>query len=414
MATLVVRPGGLSADRYLRAGLEAVVLALVVATPWALGAVEPLFFRFVLAGVAVLLLLWSARLVVTGELRWRSCPGTLGLTGLFVLTLIQLIPLPSSVLSVAAPETRSLLHDLLPTVPETLPGDVPSAAAADRPLSLYSGATRDFLIQILAVFLIYVVVRQQLASAATLRRLAWACLLNGVALALFALCQAFSSPPNVVYGAFRVDGAVFGPFICRNHFPFYMHLCIGLGVGLLRPESPPDKRRARPRGSFEPGEVLAALQSPRALGVLLALGLMLAASAYSLSRGGVLAQFAALVISAGVWWRSKVQPRGWLGAAAAAVLLAMLLGAWFGLTPLEDRLATLADSDQLNNSRGQLWRNVLPLARRFPLVGTGNGTFAFVEPMTRDQPRTGVMFVHEFAHNEYLEALIEGGVIRLG
>ena len=42
-----------------------------------------------------------------------------------------------------------------------------------------------------------------------------------------------SSPKDTVFWTFQTDGAVFGPFICRNHFAFYLNLCLGLTTGLF-------------------------------------------------------------------------------------------------------------------------------------------------------------------------------------
>src|SRR5204862_7317858 len=36
-----------------------------------------------------------------------------------------------------------------------------------------------------------------------------------------------------------------------------------------------------------------------------------------------------------------------------------------------------------------------------------------VEPMTRREPRVGNFLHYQSAHNEYLEALVEGGLVRL-
>src|SRR5262249_6029253 len=55
-----------------------------------------------------------------------------------------------------------------------------------------------------------------------------------------------------------------------------------------------------------------------------------------------------------------------------------------------------------------------PLLWRFP-VGTGYGTLQYVEPLYRTQNYYGYnadVFV-DHAHNDYLEALVEGGIIRL-
>jgi hypothetical protein len=59
-----------------------------------------------------------------------------------------------------------------------------------------------------------------------------------------------------------------------------------------------------------------------------------------------------------------------------------------------------------------LWKSTLPLIRDFPLWGTGYGTFQHVEPRHRSATANPAV-VCDHAHNEYLEALVEGGVLRL-
>ena len=54
-----------------------------------------------------------------------------------------------------------------------------------------------------------------------------------------------------------------------------------------------------------------------------------------------------------------------------------------------------------------------PLVSQFPLFGTGMGTFPHVEPLALHATED-VGSLYEHAHNDYLEDLIEGGVIRLG
>src|SRR5947208_3396276 len=89
-----------TADRVCRTAAEAVVLALVVFAPWAFGAVEPVFGWVVLAGIAVLLLLWAAALVIRREAGWHQCPVLIGLAALTLFTGLQLLPLPPAVLAV--------------------------------------------------------------------------------------------------------------------------------------------------------------------------------------------------------------------------------------------------------------------------------------------------------------------------
>ena len=89
------------------------------------------------------------------------------------------------------------------------------------------------MIRLLAVVLLFVVVRNNLAELGALRRLALAMLVNGSALAAFGLLQQFTSPPGTVYWTYPTLGRVYGPFVCKNHFAGYVNLCIGLALGLL-------------------------------------------------------------------------------------------------------------------------------------------------------------------------------------
>src|SRR5205085_2329291 len=109
----------------------------------------------------------------------------------------------------------------------------PANPPAGSTISFFPGATNRQVLHLLAVFLVFAMVRNNLVSPAALRRLCVVCLINGSGLSLFALVQFFTSPHNTLYWSYPSRGQVFGPFICRNHFPYYVNLCIGLGTGLL-------------------------------------------------------------------------------------------------------------------------------------------------------------------------------------
>ena len=250
---------------------------MLTAAPWAFGAEEPAFQGALLAGVAVLALLGGVRFVLSARPASWNCPVALALGALILLSGWQLLPLPPTWLQTLSPASHGLFHELLPDRHESFVGESPYENLDHntwRPISLNPPGTRWFLIQLLALFLVAVMVRQQLAGPGFFRRLRWTAFLNGSALSLFALAQAASSPSNVVYWTFATEGSVFGPFICRNHFPFYLSLCIGLSLGLL-PTGRPDSRRH------------SLLQNPRSLWILCGLVLMGVACLFSLSRGAV-------------------------------------------------------------------------------------------------------------------------------
>ena len=207
-----------AADRWCRAAQEIVVLSLLAVAPWAFGGEDPLFRSAAAGAVALLTLLGGVRLVLGGAPARGDGPVVLALGGLFLLTALQLAPLPPSVLAVLSPKSAEVYRELAPAQPEVYAGDSAPLAEAPawRPISVYPFATRSVLVQILALFLIAVVVRHQLAGPATFRRLAWLGFANGAALSLFALGQSLSASPNAVYWSVPTGGNEIGRASCRE------------------------------------------------------------------------------------------------------------------------------------------------------------------------------------------------------
>jgi O-antigen ligase/tetratricopeptide (TPR) repeat protein len=384
--------------------MELVLLVLVCLSPWALGAAEPGFEAILYAGVAVLLLLWAARVLVAGEFTWTHCPVALCLAGLFLLGFAQLMPLPRPALAWLSPATCHLHDELLPAEPEALPAEAIEVTLPARSrLSLNPGATRTELVRLLAVFLVFAIVRANLTSVEALRRLAVAALVNGALLALFGIAQSIGAPPHTLYWTLPVPNQPFGPFICRNHFPFYLNLCVGLGLGLLL-----SRTDTRGKHSLDPAGLL---QDSSALWIVASLALMIASIFLSLSRGGILALCGAGFVSL-LFWGGRGARRSWLQTVLLVGVLSLGIAAWLGLDPVAKRLGTLWTGAAWQDDRLPVWSDMLPSARSFPLWGTGYGTFEQVELVYRTTPGSANV-VYEHAHNDYLEALVEGGVARL-
>ncbi len=395
---------------FLVIAMEAVLLILVCLSPWTYGAVHPGFAFLLYSGVAVLLALWAARMLVERQVIWRKSAVPLCLAGLFLLGIGQQTPLSHSLLAWLSPGTVRCYGQLLPEQPETLLGSADEPSAGPPPgstLSLYPGATRREAVRLLAVFLVFAVVYNNLTSKEALIRLSVIALINGVLLSLFALAQFFSAPPKTVYWTFPVMGNVFGPFINRNHFPDYVNMCIGLGTGLLVSL----ERRGRPSLSAEEGHsLLQILHNPRALWICTALGLMVSAVAFSRSRGGLLALVGAAGLC-GLLGQLRLGRSFRLGSLLLIVGIVLALSTWFGIGLLRDRLATLG-SEEAYESRIPLWLRSLPIVTDFPLWGTGFGTFGYIEPTYReDAAAKEASVLYDHAHNDYLEILVEGGAV---
>jgi O-antigen ligase/tetratricopeptide (TPR) repeat protein len=381
--------------------MEAVVLAQVCLSPWALGAVHPALAVYALGAVGAVCVLWAARAALDGRWAWAGGPVALCLGGLFLFGVAQAAALPAGVLTWLSPGVARLREEL--------------GAGGAGPLSLDPGASRAGAVRLLAVFLLFAAVRSNLAQPAALRRLAVAALVNGCLLTLFALIQGFTSPPRTVYWSVPVDGGVFGPFVCRNHFPYYASLCIGLGLTLVlgnRDAVPVRRRGLGGRAPQAPAGPWGWLEKPGSLWAAAAVALVATGVVASRSRGGVLALLGA---GAACGALRLAVTSGRRPAAAALGLLALLalgVAAGAGVGKVGERLDTVLSGEALQEDRLACWARVLPLAADFPLLGTGLGTFPAVEPLTRG-PTDAPDWVWDHAHNDYLEALIEGGVARL-
>lgn len=393
--------------RFLRATIEAVVLSGCVLSPWAFAAVHPVsvFGLFVL--VAVALALWALVLLIERRFVGVVCPVLVCFAGFVSLGAWQLVPLAPAALSALAPATAEARASLVPAEPESLTGEVPVPEPAR--ISFDPGATRREVAKLLAVMALFAVVRYAVATPASYRRFALVCVANGVALSVLALAQRFSSNPHTIYWNFETQGSVFGPFVCKNHFPYYVTVCFGLGLGLLL-----GGHAFRERAAGLSGRLAALGRDPRAPWLLAALGLMLAANLYSLSRGGIVALVGAGVVCAAL----AVLIGGRAGGAARVVPVVALISAlaaglvgWFGADAVSKRFGTLGDADALDVGRRDLWARTLPLALKYPIWGTGQGTFVSAEPQQR-HPGDTQLVTWEHAHNDYLETLVEGGLVQ--
>ena len=399
--------------------MEAIVLIMVCLSPWALGSVGAEFEVFLFAGIALLLLLWAARMLAEWRVSWQSCPVAMCLAGIIMLGVLQLTPLSGSALDRISPGTAQISDRLLPAEPEVLPQGEPRESTrvpAGSTISLYPDPTRKSLTYLLAIFSLYVIVRNNVNSIGAVRRLSIAVLVNGAALSLFGLIQFFgNSDPGTIYWTYPSSGTPFGPFVNRNHFAFYINLCIGLSLGLLLVRSQGSRMHEvtidLPMTTRLSGMLRDLLHDPGALWISGGLALMLSSVVFCLSRGGFLA-----LIGAATLCTMLIMMRGtgkWrICATLLSVSTAMALLIWFGLERVEARLATLWTGEAVADGRVFLLTHAWPLIKQFPVLGTGYGTFQFVEPLYLHTARD-VGLIYEHAHNDYLESLIEGGVVGL-
>ena len=309
------------------------------------------------------------------------------------------MPVPVAVLRVISPNTAAINARLRPEVREQLPGEagpqIPRPNAF--PISLSPPDTRDFFVSLFALTLLYAAARSNLAGRGPLRRFAWVLAVNGVLLCMLGIAQRVSSPPHVVYWSLWTPGGVFGPFINRNHMPFYANICLGLAAALLAAQFPESI-----------GDILT---RPTVLWLMAIVGVTGFGIAFSQSRGGIMSALTATIVCLFVWFRHS-QRAGGLAWAICAILAMAVIGSWVGWSQVMSRIGTVETDQVAKDVRMDIWLDGLRLFARYPTLGTGCGTYTWVEPMIRTRSGFENESV-EYAHNEYVEALAEGGLPRL-
>ena len=386
---------------YLRKASEAILLLLIVVSPWAFGATHPISRYVIVAGVSLVLLFWAIELLVAPSNIITKFQ--LPIIGLVLVVYLSVLPL-GDFAGVLSPEGTRIKSQLLPSQVESLANgqvaEIPFWTARGR-ISFYPAETfrRAFWMVLMALLFTRV---QNLASVDSLRRLCLACLINGSILSYFAVFQHFASDPGEIYWFYPSLGASFGPFINRNHFAFYTNICFGLSLGYI------GSRMMGKVKSLRIEDLVEAIRDSMSLWMLSVLVFMIGAVILCSSRAGLISLVGGTLITAMFVGATGSFREGWKWFALAACIFAIAacIQIWLGFDFVDSRYA------MHNDNRTALWQPLLQLIPQFPLFGTGLGSLPYAEPLTRISTEQRDVYL-EYAHNEYLQVAIEAGVIGL-
>ncbi len=364
-------------------GAAAVVCVTVIAAPWAFGAVEPLWWSLAALGcllpVAALLLRDAAR----GGDRFVPRDAEWLVLALAVLPLLSLIPAPQALVTLLSPGYASLLEIIGSVGPV---GPLEGAAeAAWVPLSTTPRETWHAALVAASAAAVFWTLARAGRDAANARVFTRMLLLGGAALALFGLVQRFvDHRSQAIYWVIPLSevGTPFGPFVNRNHFGAAMCVFVGLAAGEFFHAIGTSRRRH----AVLPG------------GVLL---LVVVALVATTSRGAILG-LCVTVIAIGTMTRARSRWKLILAAAGGLLLVLVAL----------QLLGALGKLDRLFHVYGR-WQHrfavqldALRVATRFPVFGTGAGSFEEIYP-----PFQSVQDVRRMsnAHSDWAQFAMETG-----
>lgn len=254
-------------------------------------------------------------------------------------------------------------------------------------LTLVSFLTKIAILKFSALLILSFLAVQAYQTLEHWRGFVWFLLALGFLVSVFGILQHFTFNGKLYWFRERRYGGIpFGPYVNRNHFAGLVELIIptGLSILVLRAEE-------RDRMPF------------LALLTVLPIGALFLAA----SRGGIVSVFVevGLVIILAFLRRGGSNQ---LVAGATVLLLAGGLVAWLGVGSALDRFATYRTLEATETRRAELRRDTWRIFLDHPLTGTGLGTFEATFPRYETLYDGNVV---EHAHNDYVEALAETGMI---
>jgi O-antigen ligase len=248
--------------------------------------------------------------------------------------------------------------------------------------SAYAYATKLELLQILAYAAVFFAACNFWQEATDRGRILKLLTIFGFLVALFAIIQGLASNGNIYWLVTpRFGGAVYGPYVNRNHY-----------AGLMEMLAPVPFALATVRGKNLEQRLL-----------LMFSGTLMGISIFtSQSRAGMASFALEMLLFSVVLLRVRRSIR--TGAAitfGAAIFAAFIV--WFGGTELFRRFSEMSDA-----VRAPIVRDAIVMFIHRPLMGWGLGTFPTIYPHFRSFYTN--LFVNE-AHNDFAQFAVETGLL---
>ena len=378
---------------------EGTLAVVLVASPLLFGSVYG--WAYGLFEILILLASLAWLVFVKPDASFYSV-GQLGLAFLAAFIIfagVQLVPFPAAITSFLSPESAKLwnLDFLDPSI---------MRPKEYLPLTLYPQATASqgflFLCYFLAICLTLLVVNNaKYGKRDAAFRLISMVVLTGILVAGVGIVQ-LGIGAKLIYGFFKplYSSSFMGPYVNRNNFAGYLEMALPLCVALLGVLSL--EQRYLHRGEASGRMHLSLL-------VLASLVIIIVALWISGSRGGAFS--AALIMIIQVPLVISLVYKRLFGPKSLALILVMVAALAFAANMTDwskifPRFEKVFKADLSQNIRLVLAKDVWQMTTKFPLTGSGLGTFSRAYPPFKTIPQQG-LYVH--AHNDYLEFLAEMG-----
>jgi len=329
---------------------------------------------------AVILAVWGRSALKSGVMALSLDGIQLPLAALFVVGLIQLLPVRAT--------------------------DAPQGLLADAvsSLSLDPYETRFFIAKLFLYMIFFAAALTFINSLPRVRSIAIMLIAFGGLLAFYSILQRVETP-SAIYGLREPPQAMpFGTYVNRHHFAALMEMTLGLTLGIL----------------FSGG-----LKRNRWPFLIAAASVMAIAIVLTGSRGGMIGFLGllALITAASIVPRARrrkhrseenrAAPKRLMIVAGGAAFFLLTVGLTLflgGADPLFRSAGIDPGAGDFTSGRLQFWQTGWKIFLDHPIIGAGLD--AFGAAYTRYDISSGALRVEQ-AHNDYLQILADAGVIGL-
>ena len=251
-----------------------------------------------------------------------------------------------------------------------------------------SGYSTRVELQLLVTYLIVVfLISQAFSRRGHWRAFVWFLMSLGFFVSVFGILQYLTFNGKLYwFREMRFGGAPFGPYVDRNHFAGFAEMIIPVALVPL---------------------VTGKVRRERVFLVALFAVVPIVALVLSASRGGIVSFGVQIVILFSLLLIRRVRGR-YVILGGIVVLVAVMAVSWIGVQRVVQRFSGIQSREVTVGKRVAMRHDTWRLFLDHPIIGTGLGTLQMVYP-PYDTMYDGKVVNH--AHNDYLEALAETGMI---
>ncbi|MDE2060035.1 MAG: O-antigen ligase family protein, partial [candidate division NC10 bacterium] len=197
-----------------------------------------------------------------------------------------------------------------------------------------------------------------------------------------------------------------GPYVNRNHFAGYMEIAIPLTIGYLLVQAPVRKGRLTIRQRFL---LWTSQQTSKSVLLMFAAIFMGAALLLTGSRGGLVSFVGSMVFFVVMATMRRASHSKGRRLALAFFGLVLIAAVWMGGNRAFLSMERLEQTFQepTVEERSILWQDTLRMAGDYLRLGSGFNTFEEVFPTYKTST---AQMIFQYAHNDYLQLLAEGGI----